>query len=100
MHNNICPANTLMNSLAMKTKMKITRILAWAAGLLITATMPLMAQQQFAGVCARVKMVILQELTIERVGFEATLELTNNDGDDPITDFAAELTFENPLMTT
>jgi beta propeller repeat protein len=58
------------------------------------------AQQQFQGVCARVKMQILQELTIERIGFEATLELTNNDGDEPITDFSAELTFENPALTT
>jgi beta propeller repeat protein len=89
-----------MNSLAMRTKMKMTRMVVWVACLLIAATVPLMAQQQFAGVCARVKMVILQELTIERVGFEATLELTNNDGDDPITDFSAELTFENPLLTT
>ena len=57
-------------------------------------------QQQQQGVCARVKMVILQELALERVGFEATLEITNNDGEDPITDFSATLTFENPLLTT
>ncbi len=57
-------------------------------------------QQQQQGVCARVKIVILQELALERVGFEATLEITNNDGDDPITDFFAALTFENPQLTT
>jgi beta propeller repeat protein len=64
------------------------------------AALPMRAQQQQTGVCAGVKIVILQELTLERIGFEATLELTNNDGDDPITDFAAELTFENPLLST
>src|SRR5882762_2837404 len=53
-------------------------------------------QQQFAGLCARVKIVILQELAIERIGFEATLEVTDNDGEDPLTDFSAELTFTRP----
>ena len=59
----------------------------------------LQAQQQFQGVCSRVKMQIEQELTLERIGFEATLEVTDNDGADPITDFFAELTFENPVGT-
>ncbi len=58
------------------------------------------AQQQFQGLCSRVKMVIEQELTLERIGFEAQLEVTNNDGEDPITDFFAELSFENPLYST
>ena len=58
------------------------------------------AQQQFQGSCARVKIEILQELTIERIGFEATLEVTNNEGADPITDFFAELTFEDPTLST
>jgi beta propeller repeat protein len=58
------------------------------------------SQQQQQGLCARVKIVILQELALERVGFEATLEITNNDGEDPITDFFASLTFENPQVTT
>src|ERR1700758_650549 len=31
----------------------------------------LFAQQQFQGVCAQVKIVIKQELTIERIGFDA-----------------------------
>lgn len=54
------------------------------------------AQQQFQGWCARVKIEIEQELTLERVGFEATLTVTNNDGEDAITDFLAQLTFEDP----
>ncbi len=58
------------------------------------------AQQQFQGLCARVKIEILQELAIERVGFEATLEVVNNDGEDPITDFSAALTFERPATAT
>ncbi|MDF1554171.1 MAG: FlgD immunoglobulin-like domain containing protein [Deferrisomatales bacterium] len=56
--------------------------------------------QQFQGVCAVVKMEILQELALERVGFLATLEITNNEGDASITDFSAALTFENPALST
>src|SRR3954466_5242162 len=40
----------------------------------------LRAQQQFQGVCANVKIEIQQELAFERIGFEATLEITNNLG--------------------
>lgn len=54
------------------------------------------AQQQFQGVCANVKIEILQELSFERIGFEATLEITNNVGGDPITDLSAQLTFSDP----
>src|SRR5690606_5174571 len=54
------------------------------------------AQQQYQGVCANVKIEILQELAFERIGFEATLEITNNAGGDPITDFNAALTFRDP----
>ncbi|MGC8743842.1 MAG: hypothetical protein ACP5T0_08190 [Verrucomicrobiia bacterium] len=57
-------------------------------------------QQQFQGLCTRIKIEILQELTIERIGFEATLEVVNNDGEDPITDFSASLTFERPATAT
>lgn len=57
------------------------------------------AQQQFTGVCARVKIEILQELTLERIGFLATLEITNNESEAPITDFSAILTFENPALS-
>ena len=31
-----------------------------------------------------------------RIGFEATLKVTNNDGADPITNFSAALTFRDP----
>ena len=73
---------------------------AWLACLMAIGLSSARAQQQFQGLCAQVKIVIVQELTIERIGFEATLELTDNDGQDPITDFSAELTFENPLRST
>ncbi|MBM3847042.1 MAG: hypothetical protein FJ405_12250, partial [Verrucomicrobia bacterium] len=76
----------------------ITVLLAcWVA--LLSSTRPVLSQQQFQGVCSRVKMEIAQELTLERIGFEATLEVTDNDSQDPITDFFAELTFENPDTT-
>ena len=65
-------------------------------GVLAFAAAPLSAQQQFQGVCANVKIVIEQELAFERIGFEATLEITNNLGGDPITDFSAQLTFNDP----
>lgn len=99
MHNKLSDQTT-MNLIATMMKPMNTRVVLWAACLLIMAVLPMRAQQQQTGVCAGVKMVILQELTLERIGFEATLELTNNDGDDPITDFSAELTFENPLLST
>jgi beta propeller repeat protein len=68
---------------------------AITAGLTLIAAQALHAQQQFQGVCSRVKIAIQQELTIERIGFEATLEVTNNDGADPLTDFSAQLTFKD-----
>ncbi|HTI72393.1 MAG TPA: hypothetical protein VMF06_20635 [Candidatus Limnocylindria bacterium] len=76
------------------------RLWTAAAGLLWLGLMTARAQEQFQGVCSRVKIVIAQELTIERIGYEATLEVTDNDGNDPITDFSAQLTFENPLIST
>ena len=69
---------------------------ALTVGLLCACSVALHAQQQFQGWCARVKIEIEQELTLERIGFEATLTVTNNDGEDAITDFLAELTFEDP----
>lgn len=74
-------------------------VTAWLAALGFGPS-PAFAQQQFQGLCTRVKIQILQELTIERIGFEATLEVTDNDGNDPITDFFADLTFENPDLST
>ncbi len=67
------------------------------AGFTVLAATALQAQQQFQGLCSRVKISIAQELTIERIGFEATLEVTNNDGADPVTDLSAQLTFRNPV---
>ena len=72
-------------------------LLAW--GLLGGARTGL-AQQQQQGLCAQIKMVISQQLTLERTGFRATLTITDNDPTDPITGFAANLTFENPVLST
>ena len=55
------------------------------------------AAQQYQGLCSYVKIEILQELALERVGFLATLEVTNNEGDASITDFSAALTFGESL---
>jgi len=57
--------------------------------------MPVMGQKQFQGLCNRVKIEIAQELTTERIGFEAVLKVTNNDGEDPINKFSAALTFKD-----
>ena len=57
------------------------------------------AQQQFQGTCARVKIEIRQTLTTERIGFEATLRVTNNQSSEAVTDFSARLTFEDPEKT-
>lgn len=51
--------------------------------------------QQYQGLCSYVKIEILQELALERIGFLATLTVTNNEGDASITDFSADLTFEH-----
>jgi beta propeller repeat protein len=79
-------------------KHQISRLAALVtACLACLAASRLAAQQQFQGVCSRVKIAIQQELTVERIGFEATLEVTNNDGADPITDLSAQLTFRDPV---
>jgi len=49
--------------------------------------------QQYQGFCSYVKMEIQQQMAIERTGFLATLEVTNNESDAIITDFSALLTF-------
>jgi beta propeller repeat protein len=56
--------------------------------------------QQYQGLCAVVKMEIIQELALERIGFLATLEITNNESTASITDFSSTLSFENPALTT
>lgn len=72
----------------------VLRLAGVVCGLL--CALPTWAQQQFQGVCANVKIEIQQELAFERIGFEATLEVGNNLGGDPITEFSAELTFVDP----
>src|SRR5271170_5897165 len=67
---------------------------------LLSLARPAPAQQQQTGLCAQVKMVILQQLTLERIGFQATLQITDNDPNNPITGFAANLTFQNPALST
>ncbi len=78
----------------------LTVLIGCALLLALAAPIKLFAQQQFQGVCSQVKIVINQQLTLERIGFEATLEVGNNDGLNPITDFSAALTFENPSYST
>jgi beta propeller repeat protein len=70
--------------------------LACAVGVAVTLTLAARAQQQYQGFCAFAKIEILQELTLERIGFLATLEVTNNDAVDPITGFTAGLRFTQP----
>lgn len=79
-------------------QMNTLRGLLLGAVLFCGALSSVTAQQQFQGFCARVKMEIAQELTFERIGFEATLEVTNNDGVDPLTEFSAELIFIDPSV--
>jgi beta propeller repeat protein len=76
------------------------RFRAFFAGVFVLLTVAARAQEQFQGVCSQVKIVIDQTLTIERIGYLATLEVTDNDGTDPITDFSAQLTFENPSLSS
>jgi beta propeller repeat protein len=78
--------------------MKLLRIILILGLLSFCLTVP--AQEQQSGLCAQVKMVILQQLAIERIGFQATLQITDNDPNNPITGFAANLTFENPQLST
>ena len=51
------------------------------------------AAQQFQGLCSYIRIEIKQELALERIGFLATLDVTNNEGDAVLTDFSAGLTF-------
>ncbi len=92
------PAATGSSSAKLHRATAALRPRSWLLGALalLLGSSGALAQQQFAGWCARVKIEIEQELTLERIGFEATLTVTNNDGEDAITDFFAELTFEDP----
>ena len=55
--------------------------------------------REYDGLCAAIKMEIAQELALERIGFLATLRITNNEVDASITGFSARLTFENPSLS-
>jgi beta propeller repeat protein len=55
------------------------------------------AAQQFQGLCSFIKIEIQQELALERIGFLATLEITNNEGDAVITNFSSLLTFHQNI---
>ena len=54
---------------------------------------PVEAARQFDRLCSVVKLEIAQELAMERTGFLAILEITNNEPDATLTDFSAALTF-------
>ena len=84
-----------MKTIALRDKVKFL-----LSGLLLFSPFCGLAQQQQQGLCAQVTIVISQQLTIERVGFLATLQITDNDPTDPITDFSANLTFENHALST
>lgn len=58
---------------------------------LLTLWMAVPAFAQTASVCARVKIEILQELTFERVAFDARLAVTNNLISEPLTNFMVTL---------
>jgi beta propeller repeat protein len=65
----------------------------WLCWLLLLSPPSLQAAQQFQGLCSYIKIEIQQELALERIGFLATLEITNNEGDGVITNFSSMLTF-------
>ena len=70
-----------------------------ALALLLMGARGAMAAQQYQGLCSLVKIEIQQELTLERIGFLATLEVTNNEGDASITNFSAQLTFQTTAFS-
>ena len=61
--------------------------------LLVLPTGSAWTAQQYHGLCSYIKIEIKQELALERIGFLATLEVTNNEGDAVLTNFSANLTF-------
>ncbi|BCE03604.1 hypothetical protein [Marinicellulosiphila megalodicopiae] len=61
-------------------------------GLILVSSLSFSAQE-FQGLCSYIRMEIKQELALERIGFLATLKVTNNEGDAVITDFSASLKF-------
>lgn len=65
---------------------------------LFLAPLSVQAAQQYQGLCSFIKIEIQQELALERIGFLATLEITNNEGDAVIADFSSVLTFHNYVL--
>src|SRR5690348_6013780 len=96
----MCLMRTFHSPLLQKSRSSVLRafLCGWLGLLSVCATA--LGQEQFQGVCAQVKIVIQQQLALERIGFDAELQIANNDGSDPITDFSAALTFENPQLST
>src|SRR5208282_1678498 len=80
---------------------RLRQISAWlACGVIFFVGRAVWAQEQNSGLCAPVVISLSQQLTLERIGFQATLQITDNDPKNPISDFAANLTFQNPALST
>jgi beta propeller repeat protein len=60
---------------------------AIGAALVLAAGLAIPSAQAQTGICARVKIEILQQMTFERVAFDARLVVTNNLPDQALTDF-------------
>ncbi|WP_054113374.1 hypothetical protein [Marinagarivorans algicola] len=69
--------------------MRILNIVALIAGILFNT----LAFAQEEALCAEVKIEILQELTIERQGFEAVMKITNGLDSYTIDDIAVTVNF-------
>ncbi len=80
-----------MKTAAIKKTLLSVLFIVWVLALSVSKSE---SAQQYQGLCSYVKIEILQEMTLERIGFLATLEVTNNEGDASITNFSAALTFE------
>ncbi|WP_444956871.1 hypothetical protein [Microbulbifer sp. ZKSA002] len=65
----------------------------WAAVWCCTLTTPLVAVAQEESLCAEVRIEILQELTLERQGFEAIMRITNSLDTFAIEDIAITVDF-------
>lgn len=94
-----CPNPFPHIATAMKSLPTTPAIRFIGAAVVLLSALTAQAQTQFQGWCSEVKIQIVQELALERTGFEATLTVTNNDGADALTDFTAELYFEDPSIT-
>lgn len=76
----------------MRFALTIPSVLASLSYLAATMPGPVSAQE---GICASVRVEIHQEFTLERQGFEATLRLTNELPDTPITGVHISVTFQD-----